>query len=45
MFWGNKKLFPLFSPICLSKDRKGEKMALPLVIVVKMVYNIQNFVL
>ena len=45
MFWRNGKLFLLFPLICPGNVQKSEKMAAPLVIVVKRVYNIQNFVL
>ena len=45
MFWRNEKLFSPFPLIVPSDVRKSEKMVLPLVIVVKSVYNIQNFVL
>ena len=45
MFWRNGKHFLHFSFLYPKKTEKSEKMAVPLVIVVKKVYNIQNFVL
>ena len=45
MFWWNGEHFPPFSCLHPKKTGKSKKKVLPLVIVVKKVYNIQNFVL